>query len=345
MEKHIYKILTAYDFTQPAALCSVVDSKGSVPRKDYPFMLVLADKKTIGTVGGGQLEHRVGQQARNVLQTGEPQLLHFEMTGDEPDAAGGLCGGTASVLVEIFTPVLQDQFRRLGWDEPTAKSHTVLTHFDADEGFVNRVWDWDSLGDSRWKLFLDAKQQGEFRMDDAPGHWFRQIVTPPPVLHIFGAGHVGQAVAELAHFLDLDVAIYDDRREMASEARFPHTIQRNVDNFERLIELFEPAPGDYVMVMTKGHRYDYQIMQRLLTLKIEYLGLMASQRKWNVLRKALLADGFTTEQLGAVHAPLGLDIGGETVPEIAVSIMAEVVNHLRKSQRSPIALTQASRGK
>jgi len=342
MEKYIYKALTEFEFTQPAALCSVVDSKGSVPRKDYPYMLVLADKKTIGTVGGGHLEHKVSQQAQNVLQTGEPQLLHFEMTGNDPNATGGLCGGTAQVLVEVFTPVLQDQFRNLGWDTQNASPHTVLTHFDTETGTVNRIWDWDTLGDGHWTLIHTAKQQGEFRMDEAPGHWYRQLLTPPPVLHIFGAGHVGQSVAQLAHFLDLDVAIYDDRNEMTSEERFPNAILRKVDTFEQLIEDFVPATSDYVMVMTKGHAYDYQLMQRLLTLDIDYLGLMASQRKWDVLRKALLKDGFTVEQLNAVHAPLGLDIGGETVPEIAVSIMAEVVNHLRKQHRSSIALTQTS---
>ncbi len=338
MEKHFYKILTGFDFTQAAALCSLVDFKGSVPRKDFPRMLVWRDGHTAGTVGGGPLEHTVINATQTVLQTGRPQLLHFEMTGDDPDSATGLCGGTAVVLVEVFTPVLQDQYRHLNWLKPAAKTHVVLTNFNPEHNTVQRIWDWDMAGNGRIKAMLGHYREGEIKGHASPGRWFRQVLTPPPILHIFGAGHVGRSVAELAHFLDLDVIIYDDRPEMVSPERFPRALQRQVDVFDRLIAKFTPASADYVLIMTKGHRNDYKILQRLLKLKVAYLGLMASQHKWQVLRKALQEDGFTEPRLNFVHAPIGLNIGSETVPEIALSILAEVVNHLRLGTRSPIAL-------
>ncbi|MCF7797303.1 MAG: XdhC family protein [Lentisphaeria bacterium] len=343
MEKHIYKILTEYDFMQPAAICSVVDSKGSVPRKDYPFMLVLADKTTSGTVGGGQLEHRVSQQAQNVLQTGEPQLLHFDLTGEDPTDEAGLCGGTATVLVESFTRDLQQQFQQLNWEQAQSEAHLVLVHFDTNAGTVQRIWDWESPADNDIRAMFESESQGKLADSPGNGYWYRHLLTPPPVIHIFGAGHVGQRVAELAAFLDLDVMVYDDRAEMASKERFPFAGGLHVESFQNLIESFSPGSGDYVLVMTKGHRYDHLLIRRLLTLDIAYLGLMASKRKWAVLQKSLADEGFRPDQLNRVHAPLGLDIGSETVPEIAVSIMSEVIHHLRLRKRSPIALVEAAR--
>lgn len=339
MEKHFYKTLIDYDLTKPAALCSLVNFKGSVPRKDYPQMLVRLDGKTFGTVGGGNLEHSVIQSAKITITESKPQLLHFEMTGDRPESSGGICGGTGTVLVEPFSPAIQDQFRKLDWTGNFKDSHTILTHFDPVNLTVKRIWDWELPNDRINTVMLNDAAEGELKFPALKGRWFRQVISPPTVLHIFGAGHVGQSVAELAHFLDLDVMIYDDRAEMASEQRFPFALGRTVNSYALLVERFQPAPSDFVLVMTKGHQHDFELIQRLLKLEIRYLGLMASQRKWSVLRKALVESGFTDEQLNRVHAPIGLNIGGETVPEIALSILAEVVNQLRRGGRSPIALS------
>lgn len=303
-------------------------------------MLVLADRTTQGTVGGGELEHRVTKQARNVMETGEPQLLHFDLTGEDPTDEAGLCGGTATILVESFTRDLQQQFQQLNWGQTQSEAHQVLVHFDTNAGTVQRIWDWEKPADNDIRTMLDADSQGKLAVPQSNGYWYRHVMTPPPVIHIFGAGHVGRSVAELAHFLDLDVAIYDDRIEMASKERFPFAQGLQVDSFGNLIDNFSPGAGDYVLVMTKGHRYDHLLIRRLLTLEIAYLGLMASKRKWAVLRKSLADEGFLPHQLDRVHAPLGLDIGSETVPEIAVSILSEVVHHLRRGKRSAIALVQ-----
>lgn len=341
MEKHFYKTLVEYDFQQPAALCSLVDYKGSVPRKDFPQILVRADGKTFGTVGGGHLEHSVIQSAKQTLTNTSAQLLHFEMTGTQADSSDGICGGTCTILVEVFTSSIQDQYRKLDWNSAAPLARAVFTHYDYENAVVNRIWEWDLPNGTFSSAMLKNTGMGELRLPEHNGRWFRQVISPPTILHIFGAGHVGQSVAELAHFLDLDVMVYDDRPEVASQERFPYARELRVDTFENLVENFSPATGDYVLVMTKGHRHDYLLMQRLLKMDLRYLGLMASKRKWTVLRKALQADGFTEDSLNRAHAPLGLDIGSETVPEIAVSIMAEVIHDLRLGKRSAIALAQA----
>lgn len=303
-------------------------------------MLVLADRMTRGTVGGGNLEHRVTKQARNVMETGEPQLLHFDLTGEDPTDEAGLCGGTATILVESFTRELQQQFQKLNWEQVQPTAHQVLVHFNTNAGTVKRIWDWEKPVDNSIRTMFECDSQGKLAVSPGNGYWYRHVMTPPPVIHIFGAGHVGERVAALATFLDLDVMVYDDRAEMVSEERFPSAAGLQVDSFRNLMENFSPGAGDYVLVMTKGHRYDHLLIRRLLTLEIAYLGLMASKRKWALLRKSLADEGFLPDQLNRVHAPLGLDIGSETVPEIAVSILSEVIHHLRLGKRSPIALMQ-----
>ncbi len=93
------------------------------------------------------------------------------------------------------------------------------------------------------------------------------------------------------------------------------------------------------LVATRGHQHDFELMQWLLKSEINYISLVSSNKKWQLLSKALMKDGFSKAKLGKVHSPVGLDIGSETVPEIAVSIISEIINHYRKGKRSTISLS------
>ena len=159
-------------------------------------------------------------------------------------------------------------------------------------------------------------------------------------MHIFGAGHVGKALADLAHFVELDTKIYDERKDVANSERFPFALQINNDIVSGLVKNDNISSNDYVLVATRGHQNDFKLMQWLLNIKINYLSLMSSKKKWQLLSEALIKDGFTREQLNEVHSPVGLDIGSETVPEIAISIIAEIVNHYRNSAKSAISLSE-----
>ena len=167
-----------------------------------------------------------------------------------------------------------------------------------------------------------------------------QNIGNRPILHIFGAGHVGKAVADLAHFIELSTKIYDERQDLANMERFPFVLQINNNEISEIIKDTNIAQTDYVLVATRGHQNDFELMRWLLNTKIDYLSLMSSKKKWQLLSVALINDGFTQKQLNKVHSPVGLDIGSETVPEIAVSIIAEIVNHCRSGAKSEIALSK-----
>ena len=108
MEKHIYQYLCAFDFSQKAVLCSQLEHRGSVPRKDYPVMLVTEHGRPRGTIGGGAIEQAVIDVAHVVLQDGQPRFRGFDLTSDDPDQEVGICGGSTRILIEPYTPSLRD---------------------------------------------------------------------------------------------------------------------------------------------------------------------------------------------------------------------------------------------
>ncbi|MCH7731609.1 MAG: XdhC family protein, partial [Candidatus Marinimicrobia bacterium] len=166
-------------------------------------------------------------------------------------------------------------------------------------------------------------------------HLYR-YVAPEPVLHIFGGGHVGKAVAELAHYVELDITIHDDRKSFVSQERFPYALSRSFEPISTLIETGSLAAADMALVATRGHHYDLTLIRWLLKSNAGWIGLISSRRKWKILAKGLGEEGFTQENLSRVQAPVGLDIHAQTVPEIAVSIIGGIIEHMRSTKKSEI---------
>ena len=160
-------------------------------------------------------------------------------------------------------------------------------------------------------------------------------VLPRCRLLIVGGGHVGKAVAELAAELEFDIWVVDDRAEFTSPERFPRAERRISGPIERVLPDLEITPDTYCLIVTRGHNHDEEALLHLADRGARYVGLIGSRRKIKLIFDDLLAEGVSREALAKVHAPLGIDIGSQTVPEIAVSICAELVAHrnLRRGSR------------
>jgi xanthine dehydrogenase accessory factor len=144
---------------------------------------------------------------------------------------------------------------------------------------------------------------------------------------IVGGGHVGKAVADLAADLEFDVWIVDDRAEFASPERFPRAERRVSGPIDRVLPDVEITPDTYCLIVTRGHNHDQEALFHLVNRGARYVGLIGSRRKIKLIFDNLQAAGVSAESLARVYAPLGIDIGSQTVPEIAVSICAELVAH------------------
>jgi len=322
--------------TQKAVLCSVVQWKGSVPRKDYPMMLVLENGSILGTIGGGSMELKVTRSATEMIESTESRLFDFDMTGTDVHADVGLCGGSLTVLVEAFTEELQQfyhgmlkqiednrklmvQIKMEGAEDISVQRQVILNRLDFSES--------DTALLETLQQIYENQQTKAFEYED-----HRYLIWQPfspPVIHIFGAGHVGQSVATLAHFNDLQVNVYDDRTELMTSARFPFakmTIIGFPINWESVPSI---AENDFVLVASREHKHDRELLSGILKTPPRYVGLVSSARKWRVLAESLPANGIMEDAIAKVHAPVGLDIHAQTVPEIAVSIISEMIGTYR----------------
>jgi xanthine dehydrogenase accessory factor len=152
-------------------------------------------------------------------------------------------------------------------------------------------------------------------------------VLPRITLLIVGGGHVGQAVGQLAAETDFDVWVLDDRAQYASTERFPLARRRIVGDIGNELKTLGPTlnHSTYAIIVTRGHAHDEEALYHLATTRAGYVGLIGSKRKIRLIFDDLKTKGISAEVLEKVHAPLGLDIGSQTVPEIAISIVAELI--------------------
>ena len=328
MEKHLLKQLVQYTFKEPVALCTVMEWKGSVPRKDYPMMLVCQSGNIVGTIGGGTMEKDVIKRAIDALKSHEITLDSFDFTNDDLSKDGGLCGGTVKVSVEPYTKSIQSFFHEL---KDLNETRAWITTFDLASNTISRnhINIHSAHTDPMIQNFIEAKKSRSNQSEHSV-RLFR-FITPKPILHIFGGGHVGKAVGELAHYIELDITIYDDRKLFVTEERFPNALTRSWDDVDTHMESFMMKSTDLALVATRGHHHDFELMKWLLKSDIPWIGLVSSQRKWKLLSEGLLETGFTKKDLDRVHAPVGVDIHAQTVPEIAVSIIGGIIDYLRKS--------------
>lgn len=147
-----------------------------------------------------------------------------------------------------------------------------------------------------------------------------------PTVFIFGAGHVGKAIAPLTNFLGFGTVVIDDRPEFASRERFPEADKLVVlDDFKDAFSSIQSDENSYFIIVTRGHTADYDVLKQALTKPHEYIGMIGSKNKVREIYRLLLEDGFTQTELDRVYSPIGVSIYAETPEEIAVSIVAELI--------------------
>ncbi|MXY17079.1 MAG: xanthine dehydrogenase [Acidobacteria bacterium] len=150
-------------------------------------------------------------------------------------------------------------------------------------------------------------------------------VEAAPQLYLVGAGHVAYHLARAAATVGFHVHVLDDREKFASAERFPDAVEIAVDTIPDWLEKTSFPPNAYVVILTRGHRYDLDALRALVPRELRYLGLIGSRAKVARLYEALRGEGLSAEQMQVVHAPVGLAIGAVTPQEIAVSILAELI--------------------
>ncbi len=232
-------------------------------------------------------------------------------------ALAALEGGTPVALVTVVRAPVDDAVgRRLVVSAEEVRG--ALGSAELDERAVEYA-----------REALAARSCGTRELELSGGSWTLYVEPQHavPELLIVGAGHIGQALSRFAALLGFRVTILDDRPEFASHERFPEATRLLVVSYEDPFRDVVVGPDTCVVLVTRGHKYDYDCILQLLSMEAPpaYLGMIGSRRRVRATFEALVRDGVDRERLGPVHAPIGLDIGAETPEEIALAIAAELV--------------------
>ncbi len=244
------ELMRAQATGQAVVLATIVKASGSVPRHEGTKMLLYADGRSSGTIGGGEMESLVRQEAQKVLDSGRAVTVPYALI-DPQQGDPGVCGGT----IEIFL-------------EPYLTRQTVF---------------------------------------------------------VIGCGHVGRAVAELAHWLGYRVAVTDDREELVTPQEIPLADVYLPGPIDEALARHPVTPTTYIVVVTRNVMVDRQILPHLVVTPAPYIGVMGSRRRWETTARLMREDGVSEADLARFHCPLGLELNAESPEEIAVSILSEII--------------------
>lgn len=333
------KIATLLAQGEDLVLATILDRSGSAPRATGSRMVVRPDGSILGTIGGGILEARVRQLAGEVFRTRSTLVRDFTLTAEDTSLMGMICGGRVRTLIHFVDASEESQrefHHHLGRMLDGRGQGWLVTRIPREDGISARP-EHGLLGrDGSFAGTLDHALSREVvsrfggRQPDIIEHGEETFLVEPlgreGCVIIFGAGHISRELAPLVKHVGFRTVVCDDREEFANRDRFPSADEVTVlDSFDEAMKGLNIGEESYLVLVTRGHAHDKTVLARALPTSACYIGMIGSRRKRDAIYEALLREGFTRDDLDRVCSPIGLDIGAETPEEIAVSIVAELI--------------------
>jgi xanthine dehydrogenase accessory factor len=335
---------------ETVAVATVIGVRGSVPREVGAKMIIHPLGRHVGTVGGGCGEADVIRAALGVIQTGQPTVVKVDLTEDISMQALGVCGGIMDVYVEQAAPGAPGEAdsaaaRVAALRESASQRDPValVTEVRGPEAGRHAVlWlDRPPLGDlemgpgaervaAEARAALLERQHRLLRYPETDSAVFVEVQRRAPELIIAGAGHIALPLAQMAGMCNFSVTVLDDRASYANSDRFP-TARRVIAAPMR--EALRDLPIDrdtFIVLVTRGHSLDVECLLDVLDRPAAYIGMIGSQRRVDAVFQLLEEEmGIDPDKFDRVYAPIGIAIGAHTPAEIAVCILAEIINVLR----------------
>lgn len=334
---------------KPIVMVTIIETKGSTPQVCGASALFSSEGLLEGTLGGGLLEAETQKKAIKALEKKTSILSEFNLNADMSLEEGAICGGEVKVIIDSCPEEYKKTFHNLSQSLVKRQSGvlaTFINELSKNRASLVRYWiekNRKLVGNQEKNLSFFQEEikavlsKGSARLlkikenilpeKTKNNFLFLEPIYPLPQLVIAGAGHIGQAVAHLGSLLNFEVTVIDDRDEFANKERLPDADLIIVKNFDKALKNFPISPDTYIVIVTRGHHHDAAVLRQCLNSKATYIGMIGSSRKIELMRKKFLEEGWaTSQQLGRVYAPIGIDINSKTVQEIAVSIAAQLVN-------------------
>jgi len=330
----------------------IIYQKGSAPRSTGTKCIILENGEIVGTIGGGTLEYQVIEKAMSVFKAGSSATLHFRLTGEDVAGTDMLCGGIVDVFLEPIFPdnqIDRDIFGKTwalvmagnkkgtlltlitdGIAHDSPDRHALIVADDSGTRVVGRIAGGIDIDAEKLLCVSDPELQ-EYKTDGLS--IFVEPIRAADVLYIFGAGHISTFLSSLAKLVEFGVVVIDDRDDFANKERFPDADEIVVVPFSQSFDRIAATPSSYIAIVTRGHMHDHAVLKEALKREFAYIGMVGSRRKRETIYQALIKEGIAKETLQTVHAPIGLAIGAETPEEIAVSIVAELIQERERLRK------------
>lgn len=339
------------------AVATVVRTLGSTPQVVGAKLVVtdIPEGRPFGTLGGGCVEADAILAAQEVLLHGRRSVRAYELTEELAWNTGLVCGGTMWILVEPGVeavmsggrPALDDAVSAASGGKPIAFVTSLhrdgpRTTFESRvmvqaDGRLSGTLGEEAADRRAVEAGLDQMRHGTPRLVaiSASRDLLVEPVTTRPRLVIAGGGHVARAIARQAALVDFDVTILEDRPEFADPARFGGATVVAGEVPESITAL-DYGWQTYLVIATRGHKLDADCMLAAIRTNARYIGLLGSRRKTILIEEMLREAGVPDDRLAVVHAPVGLDLGGRTPAEIALSVMAEITQERYAGSGRPL---------
>lgn len=334
---------------ESAALATITRVKGSTYRREGARLLIRQDGTTVGSISGGCLEGDVVEAAREVMQTGRPRMLTYDLTADD-DAVWGLglgCNGAIDVFVEPVrqeggvdvAALLQDTIDRR---RPAALATLITAPADGaavgarlfvpEEGHVA-----GALGDpaldaaaavaARRQIAKHETAVVPLEMSGGRGDLFIEVLTPPIPLLVCGAGHDALPLVRAARELGWWVMVADSRPAFATRERFSEADEVFLVEDREVPTAVRIDRETFAVVMTHNFLHDLELLRGLLTTPARYIGLLGPRARTDKLLSELEKQGVVLDdaQRARLYGPVGVDTGADSPEEIALSIVAEIL--------------------
>ncbi len=339
MSQMFFKIHELFKQNRSFVLATIIRVKGSAPRHPGAKGLFLEDGSLIGTIGGGLLEYRVREKALQIIHSEIPYRYVFQLTGKELLESDMLCGGEVEIYLEPFNSSHQndrDFFARivdLLNQDITGLALTLIKNEQNEANYSRHILVADNddmfgnipFSNLQLNKLTSIRSPRLVHLQKNQDPIFVDPIKPESKLIIFGGGHIASFVAELANLVNFRIQVVDDREDFANRRRFPKAEDIVVVPFEESFNHLKINSNTYLAILTRGHASDYKVLKQALLTQPAYIGMIASKTKRQRIFEELRKEGWNQEYLNQIYSPIGLNIGGQTPEEIAVSIVAELI--------------------
>ncbi|MHC6180072.1 XdhC family aldehyde oxidoreductase maturation factor [Clostridium sp. JNZ X4-2] len=345
--KDIYEAINDLIFkNQDFVLATILEKSGSAPREQGTKMIIKRDFSIEGTIGGGIFEAMAIKLSADIFNNKKFIIRRFTLSNEGASSIGAACGGDLKLLLEYINPddkLMNAIYAQAFKLKSKGENFVFITRLNEDENYISGIDKWictetgfyGEENDTAQKILRSIRK--DFRnlhfqkIEGDNGLYLAEPVLNNESVYIMGAGHVSQKIAIITKILEFKTVVLDDRAKFANRENFKTADEvKVIESFENILNYVKIDNGSYVIIVTRGHAYDKEVLEQVLRTEAKYIGMIGSKTKRDFVYNKLREEGYTEEDLKRVHCPIGISIGAQTPEEIAISITAEMIKVRRE---------------